>query len=132
MNLGKIVQNEDRRLIRQAAIAAGLVAGLTTLNGVLGMLADGGAVAWLTLAIGVISLALAFGISRGSRVASVAVLVLFLLGRLISFVLIGPVAILNLWTVILAVVLFAGMRATFADYERERSSRARTGPVADA
>jgi len=125
MNLGKLVQNEDRRLIRQAAIAAGLVGGLTTLSGILGILGEGGAEARLTLVIGVVQLALAYGISRGSRAASVAVFALFVLGRVIAFVLVGLSGVLNVWTVILAVVLFAGMRATFADYERERAARVR-------
>lgn len=125
MNLGRIVQNEDRRLVRQAAIAAGLVGGLTTLDGVLGMLGDGGPVARLTLLIGVMQLGLAYGVSRGSRAASVTVFALFVLGSAAAFVALGLAGILNLWTIILAVVLFAGMRATFADYERERAARAK-------
>jgi hypothetical protein len=129
MNLGKIVQNEDRRLIRQAALAAGIVAGLTTLNGILGLLGDGGTAARLMLAIGIVELALAYGVSRGSRAASVAVFAMFLVGRLATFILLGLSGILNLWTVILAVVLFAGMRATFADYERERAARAQARPA---
>lgn len=127
MDLGKIVQNEDRRLIRQAAILAALVGGLTTLDGIVGMLGDGGVTARLTLVIGAIQLALAYAVSRGSRAASVAVFALFVAGRLIAFVLAGPFAILNLWTAIMAVVLFAGMRATFADYARERAARRPAG-----
>ena len=122
MNLGKIVENEDLRLMRQAALAAAFLGGLTLLTG---LLAENAADRVAGIAIGLLQLGLAFGVSRGSRASAIAVFGLFMLSRLIQLLVLGPMALLSLTNVVLLVVLFAGMRATFAAAARKREAQER-------
>jgi hypothetical protein len=127
MNLGKIVENEDLRLMREAALAAACLGGLTVLTG---LLAENPADRAAGIAIGLLQLGLAFGVSRGSRASAVAVFGLFILSRLIQLVVLGPLALLSFWNLVLLAVLFAGMRATFAAAARKREAQARARPAA--
>jgi|GEM_PF-6546604 len=129
MDLGKINRNaEDRSVVWAAVVTAflGVAAGLSALFAQLnGRVLDAG-IEWV---VAILYCGLAFGVYRGSRAAAVAVVTLYLLNVLLSLLAFGLRGV-GLMTVVLGVVLWAGMRGVFAQAARApRSASSPRRPV---
>lgn len=122
MDLGKINRNaEDRSVVWAAAVTATL--GLAQLLAGVGAHLDGDVLgARIGIVVAVVFFALAYGVYRGSRPAAVAIVTLFILQAVLSFLVAGITVGGLVWTAILGGLLWAGMRGVFAQ-------AARPGPV---
>jgi hypothetical protein len=117
MDLGKINRNaEDRSVVWAALVTAflGVAAGLSAL---FAQLNGRGLDAGIQGVIAIVYCGLAFGVYRSSRAAAVAVVTLYLLNVLLSLLAFGLRGI-GLMTIVLGVILWAGMRGVFAQAAR--------------
>lgn len=99
---------EDRRVVR-AAIASAIPGLYMAVQGILAHLEGQEGAAWMFGAFAVVFLALAVGVYRGSDTAELAVVVAFGLFVFITVLAAGLRALFP-WQLIMAVLLWAGMR----------------------
>jgi hypothetical protein len=123
MDLGKIVRDREDADVRKAGWGAVGLAVITLLQGIATWRALGTDPGVVVVAIGVAQLSLAIGTFRGSRACAVAILVLFLVDRVLVFRAFGWPGVVNVVTLVMLLTLYAGVEGTFAQYARRQSAR---------
>ena len=109
------------------AVVASVIALVTLINAGLAAGAGDQASAGMFALIGLVQLALAYGVYRGSRACAVAVFALWVGNLALSALLYGPGSVVSVLSVAFTVMLFAGMRGVFAQHARPPASAARRG-----
>jgi uncharacterized membrane protein len=127
MDLGRLNRNaEDRSVVWAALVTAflGLIALVTAWVASLeGRTPD----ARVTLVFALVLFALAYAIHRGSRVAAVLVVTVFLANAVLTILFVGVSLATLAFHGILGAMLWAGMRGVFAQRVRAASSAGRPG-----
>jgi hypothetical protein len=121
MKLDRLVANEDANRVKWGAAAAAFLGLGTLVIGILALTLDRNPAGSVIAAFGVIQLALAYGVHRRSRACAIAVLAIFALERLLTFLSMGIGTSGIVWTVIIAVTLVNGLKGILS--ERERAAR---------
>lgn len=122
MDLAKLNRDAEDRGVVRAAAAASAIALVSLVSAVLAAAAGDTTSGIFLSTVGTAQLALAYGVYRGSRACAAAVFGLWIVDRLISVAAFGPGAVVNVWTVILTVMLVAGLRGVLAQHARRAPS----------
>jgi hypothetical protein len=118
MKLDRLVAREDAHRVKWGAAAAGFLGLATVVQGVLALTLDRAPAGGVIALFGAVQLGLAFGIHRRSRACAIAVLVIFGLERLLSFLALGIGSMGILWTLIIGVMLVNGLRGILSERSR--------------
>lgn len=118
MDLDRINRDNENGAVRWGAGAAVLVALLTLVGGVGAWLAGAHLYGGIAMVLGAAEAGLALGVLRGSRSCAIAVLALWATDRALLTWLQGPLALLNVWTIVVTLLLIAGTRGVFAKRRR--------------
>ena len=125
MNLGKLNPNPKERNVARAAIATAFIGLFMLVQGILADREGAGGAVWYVIAL--IFLGLIVPVYRDSDEAALAAIGLFLLLMVLA-VMIGGMKILFPWPMIMAAVLWGGMRGVPMQNARPPASRG-AGPV---
>lgn len=123
MDLGKINRDSEDRSVIWGAVVASVIALVTLINAGLAAGAGDRASAGGFGVIGLVLLALAYGVYRGSRACAVAVFALWVGNLALGALAYGPGSVLGVWNVVFTAMLFAGMRGAFAQASRPADPR---------
>jgi hypothetical protein len=126
MDLGKLNRDAEDRSVVWAALVTAFLGVATGVSGLFSHLNGRSLDARIEWVVAIVYCALALGVHRGSRAAAVAVVTLYLLNVLLSLMAFGLRGV-GLVTVVLGVVLWAGMRGVFARRARTVPSAGRFG-----
>lgn len=118
MDLGKITRDSEDRSVVWGAVVASVIALVNLILAGLAAGAGDGQSAGVFGTIGVVLLALAYGVYRGSRACAVAVFGFWAASLALSAWAYGPGSVLSVPNVVFTVMLFAGMRGVFAQAAR--------------
>lgn len=126
MDLGKISRDSEDRGVVWGAAAASVIALVNLLNAALASGAGDGQSAGVFGSTGVVLLALAYGVYRGSRACAIAVFGLWAASLALSAWGYGRMPVLRVPNLVFTVMLFVGMRGVFA--QAARAPRPATHP----
>lgn len=118
MDLGKLNRNAEDRSVVWAALVTAFLGLIALVTGAVGGLAGESVESRVNLVAGLVYFGLAYAVYRGSRVAAVIVVGLFLLNAAVSLLIIGVTLGWLAWTLIMGGMLWAGMRGVFAQHAR--------------
>jgi hypothetical protein len=118
MDLGKITRDSEDRSVVWGAVVASVLALVNLINAGLAAGAGDGPSAGVYGTMGLVLLALAYGVYRGSRACAIAVFGLWAASLALGLLAYGPGALLSVPNVVFTVMLFAGMRGVFAQHAR--------------
>lgn len=118
MDLGKLNRNAEDRSVVWAALVTAFLGLISLVTAAVGGLAGESVESRINLVAGLVYFGLAYAVYRGSRVAAVIVVALFLLNAALSLLVIGLTLGWVAWTLIMGGMLWAGMRGVFAQHAR--------------